>query len=246
MPSTSEGVSPFVNGSEGGLLFTLFKLPQAAFIDPATKFLYRWAGASWIMLAIERTYNPGLNRYHHPVFVGSRRDVSAMLQHSLPLGRDGQFRSDLNLAGGSGRLVADLEGVVIAEAKIDTPLHHREFQRVMTVLKSGSFKGRKPRHRKVSDMPMRAVIVPTADSAHPLPDDSSGNWMYVAVELLQPKVDIEAWMKQNRDQLWAEALHYFRNGINSKFPIDGNNELGAAIRRAQGAINERLRFGSSH
>ena len=129
---------------------------------------------------------------------------------------------------------------MIAEAKIDTPLHRREFQRVKTVLKSGSLKGRKPRHRKVSDMPMRAVIVPTADSGHPLPDDSGGNWMYVAVELLRPKVDIEAWMKQNRDQLWAEALHYFRKGIDSKLPIYGNDELGAAIRPRAGDNQRRV------
>ena len=68
----------------GSFLFDLFRVPEAALTDPATNFLYRWASRSWMMLAVERAFNPGTQRYHHPVLVGPRRAVLTMLKHSLP------------------------------------------------------------------------------------------------------------------------------------------------------------------
>lgn len=224
----------------GSFLFDLFHVPEAALTDPATNFLYRWAGRSWLMLAVERAYNPGKRRYHHPVFVGPRRAVLTMLKHSFPPERDGWFKENVDLTRGNGKLIADLNGPVLAEARLDTAAHKRKFGRVKIIIKAGSITGRPPYRRKAINFPMRMVIVPTADSKQPLPADPGGNDMYVAVELLEPKIDIEAWMKANRNQLWAEALRRVKGGENSALPIHQDSEFGNALYRTQSEINERL------
>ena len=223
----------------GSFLFDLFRVPEAALTDPATNFLYRWAGRSWLMLAVERAYNPGTQRYHHPVFVGPRRAVLTMLKHSLPPER-GWFKENVNLTRSNGKLIADLTGPVLAEVRLDTAAHKREFERVKIILKAVSITGRPPRRRNAVNFPMRLVIIPTADSKQPLPADAGGNNMYVAVELLEPKIDIEAWMKANRNQLWAEALRRVKGGESSALPIHEDLEFGDALYRAQSEINERL------
>ena len=137
-------------------------------------------------------------------------------------------------------MIADLTGPVLAEARLDTAAHKRESGRVKIILKAGSIIGRPPRRRNAVNFPMRLAIIPTAGSKQPLPADSGGNNMYVAVELLEPKIDIEAWIKANRNQLWAETLRRVKCVENSALPIQEALEFGNALYRAQSEINERL------
>lgn len=67
---------------------------------------------------------------------------------------------------------------------------------------------RLPYGRSVKAMPRRCVFIGTTNSRQPL-TDPEGNRRYWVVSV--GDVDTEA-LARDRDQLWAEALHYYRQG----------------------------------
>ena len=63
----------------------------------------------------------------------------------------------------------------------------------------------------------RFVMVGTTNNESDLPNDPSGNRRFVPVPLAHG-TNVEAFMSENRAQLWAEALHLYRAGERASLP----------------------------
>ena len=73
--------------------------------------------------------------------------------------------------------------------------------------------------RYAVDSPRRFIIVGSTNHPTPLPNDRSGNrrFVVVPVEKASPQKVIEFW-EENRDQVWAEAVHRYEEGFEAWLP----------------------------
>ena len=104
--------------------------------------------------------------------------------------------------------VLDLQGKWIIEIS-DLSTIKRSGVEVIKAFQSRQVDHCRPPYGRVSqDYPRRCVLVGTTNEAEYL-KDSTGNRRYWPVSCT--KVDPD-WVRQNRDQLWAEAVHVFKTG----------------------------------
>ena len=73
--------------------------------------------------------------------------------------------------------------------------------------------------RNPETMLRRCVLIGTSNDETPLPNDPTGNRRFVVVNLNKGS-NVELYMTENRDQLWAEALHRYRQGERANLPRD--------------------------
>ena len=66
-------------------------------------------------------------------------------------------------------------------------------------------------------LPRRCVIIGTTNDENPLPNVTSGNRRFVPI-VCQKGANVEAYMEDNRMQLWAEALARYREGDRGNLP----------------------------
>ena len=78
----------------------------------------------------------------------------------------------------------------------------------------------------------RFVFVGTTNDPNPLPNDPSGNTRYLVIECPRGS-NMELYMAENRDQIWAEAWHRVLAGFNPEFPRD--------LHAARDEANEKYR-----
>ena len=68
--------------------------------------------------------------------------------------------------------------------------------------------------------PRRVAFVITSNAERPLPNDPTGNRRFIVVKILgeEAREDPVMFMNEHRVQLWAEALHRYRKGIQPNLP----------------------------
>ena len=158
-----------------------------------------------------------------PVLIGPQGiGKSTLLQWLLPAEhRDAWFSDGLHLAGLPQERAEALQGRLIVEAGEMAGSSRAELESLKAFLsRQNDGMVRLAYRRNPETMLRRCIIVGTAnDSA--LPNDPTGNRRFVAVHVTSGHVKrLREYLDEHRDQLWAEAVHLYRESTEAWLPSD--------------------------
>jgi len=193
--------------------------------------LVAWAGRYIFLGIIQRTKQPGCKLREFPVLIGPQGcGKSALLRNIFPKANRDTWYGELNMSKTpKQRVEALLRRAVVELAemaginKADIPA----LKSFLTLEDDGSV--RLSYDRRPSNLPRRCAFVGTSNDPYCLPSDVTGNTRFVAITLnggshveafldAAIQTDGEEEPGATRDQLWAEALHLYREGERANLP----------------------------
>ena len=178
------------------------------------------AGRRFLMGAVRRAYEPGCVHDWMPVLVGPQGlGKSSILQALLPAPL--WFADGAQLDGSPKERYETTGPAVISEFAEMAGLERANASKFKTYLTQRRDRFRPAYGKESVDLGRRWVGVGTAnpDPAGVLPADPSGNRRYVVLEssvdekdnhMTEKAAAARQWVLKNRAQLWAEALHEYR------------------------------------
>ena len=190
--------------------------------------LAAWAGRAVFMGPVQRTIEidgapntgPGSKLDEMPVLYGAQGiGKSTFVRYALPPeGHNELFTDQFDFADRAKEQVEALLGRVLVENGELAGLSHADVAKMKTAVVRTHMTGVRMSFKEhVRNFPRRDFIVGTTDKADCLPNDPAGNRRFVVVELPEG-CDVEAYMNDCREQLWAEALRRYRNGERANLP----------------------------
>ena len=210
-----------------------------AFMTPDDA-LSRWVSRYVFLGAVERAHKPGCKLDVMPVLVGPQgcgksTALARMFPHDAP---PDWFRDNLSLAADPKARAEALQGAVVVEVSEMVGSTRVELQALKAFLsRTDDGGGVRLAYRRNPEVQLRrCILVGTSNEAECLPNDWTGNRRFLAVEVepgLRGVAGVRTLLDDWREQLWAEALHLHRQGVEARLPDD--------LARDQAAANERHR-----
>lgn len=172
--------------------------------DPLQQYLARVG--TWLLMAIcARVLTPGCKFDYMVIFEGAQGVGKSTLARIL----GGDYFADTGLVLGDKDSYQNLQGVLIYEwGELDS-LTKAEVTKVKQFISSMKDRFRASFDRRAKDYPRQVVFIGTTNEDHYLVDPTGNRRMW-PVRVTRP-IDL-AWVREHRDQLFAEALHYVLAG----------------------------------
>ena len=195
-----------------------------------------WTGIHVFLGAVARTLTPGLKLDTTPVIVGPQElGKSWHLTVLFPDALRGAFGDSLQLSGDERRMLEALQGKVLVEISEMQGLTRAKLDSLKAFL-TRLVDSVRLAYRENAEYARRlCVFVGTVndDGNGVLPNDTTGNRRFAVLRVRAQGVH-PLTLAEERDQLWAEALHRVRSGESPEFPED--------MKQAQAEANEPLRM----
>jgi predicted P-loop ATPase len=171
-------------------------------------------GRCWMTAMAARICDPGCKMDCMPVFLGAQGNGKSTSLSII----GGAWYSTINTVADSKDFVDALRGVLVAEiAELDAIHSHKvENSRVKTLLSTAVDRYRPAYARTTQDFKRTAVLAGTTNDPYFHRDETGGRRFWPVH--CPGQIDV-AWLRENRDQLFAEALHRYRAG-ESWFDVD--------------------------
>ncbi|XVJ69869.1 MAG: hypothetical protein HEQ39_09600 [Rhizobacter sp.] len=215
--------------------------------DPLKEYLKR-VGA-WVLMGICARVLPtqmkGAEVVRGP---GTKFDYMMILEGGQGVGKSTLARilgldwfADTGLNLDNKDSFQNLQGVLVYEWSEMDSLNRSDVAKVKQFISSQKDRFRAPFDRRPKDYPRQVVFVGTTNESHYL-TDGSGNRRFWPVEVTR-RVDL-AYVKENLEQLYAEALEYLARGYRFHPTPDEQNELfnpQQAERAVEGGIESAIR-----
>lgn len=116
-----------------------------------------------------------------------------------------------------------LRGAIIIDLDEGATLYRSEAIKIKSVITDTHDEFRAPYERVMKKYPRRFVFSMSTNDSEPF-RDITGNRRYWAIDIKQG-VNFK-WLEENRDQLFAEAYHYYKNKIDiAQVPMDEAKEI---------------------
>ena len=182
--------------------------------------LVEWASIFIFLGAVTRTFEPGVKLDEMPVLIG-RGGIgkSTALRYILPQDMPSLFSDSLNLAGTPQERAESMQGRAIVEASELAGATRADNASLKTFLSRTDDGNVRLAYRHNPELMLRrAIIVGTSDVLSPLPNDRNlRRWAPIYLTGGDP-TKLRQYLDENRDQLWAEALHLYRSGKEARLP----------------------------
>ena len=174
----------------------------------------RWASRSVLMGVVTRTFRPGEKHDEMVVLVGpqgiGKSTAWAWLLPAEPQ-RALWFSDGLSFHDDSKTKAEALQGMVLVEASEMTGSTKAEVETIKKFLSRTNDNIRLTYRRDPSPLLRRCMIVGTTNDPRCLPNDASGNRRFLPVPCAAgDPAATRAYLDEQRDQLWAEAVHRTR------------------------------------
>ncbi len=179
-----------------------------------------WASQFIFLGCVWRAFQPGTKLDEMPILLGSPGiGKSTVLRYALPEEHRYMFTDGLNLPAAAKEKVESLQGRAIVEAAEMSGARKADLESLKAFLSRTDDGSIRLAFRKNPEpMPRRCILVGTADRSDPLPDDRNLR-RYVPVTLLSGNAgECMKYMDENRMQIWAEAVHLYRQGVSARLP----------------------------
>ena len=186
--------------------------------------LSMWASRTSLVGAIVRARRPGAPLDEIPILLGPQGIGKSKLWPPLfpEEHRELWFSDELDFGGKRKEQIESTLGRVLVEAGELAGLAGSDMERLKTYLSrtnDGAIRlayGHRP-----EPILRRFVVVGTTNDPSCLPNDPAGNRRFVVVSCPRNALNapVEAWAEDNRDQLWAEAMHLVDQGDDGRLPI---------------------------
>lgn len=182
----------------------LARLHDLADHDMLGKYLARVG--TWVVMAIcARVLQPGCKFDYMLILEGGQGLGKSTLARVL----GGEWFADTGLVLGDKDSYQNLQGVLVYEWGELDALTRAEVTKVKQFVSSQKDRFRASFDRRPKDYPRQVVFVGTTNESHYL-SDPTGNRRFWPVRV-QRLIDL-AWLRENLDQLFAEAVHYLDAG----------------------------------
>lgn len=194
-------------------------------IDTEHQKLAAWGSRSLLLGAVWRTYEPGTKIDEMLVLIG-RQGIgkSTAPRLLLPPEHPEWFTDGLRLSAEDKHRAETLQRRVIVEAAEmagSTRADRESLKAFLSRTDDGAVRLVWRRNPEV--MLRRCMLVGTSNDPHCLPADPAGNRRFVAVTVRAGEdgaTGVRLYLKNFREQLWAEALHRYREGETAHLPSD--------------------------
>ncbi|MCY4318342.1 MAG: hypothetical protein OXE76_03960 [Alphaproteobacteria bacterium] len=194
-------------------------------IAPEHLALAAWIGRFLVLGAVWRAYKPGTKLDEMPVLIGHKQGdgKSTMLAHLFPEEyRDTWFDDGLRFSADDKTRAEALQGRVIVEASemVGSTRAERESIKAF-VSRTNDGAVRLAYRRNPEPLPRRCIIAGTSNDPHCLPADPSGNRRFVPITVKagpDGMAGVRMYLREFREQLWAEAVHLYRQGETAWLP----------------------------
>ena len=183
--------------------------------------LIAWVSRFVFLGAVWRSFKPGTKLDEMPVMAGPQGiGKSTALRLCLPPGEPSWFADGLHLADDPKIRAEALQGRVIVEAAEMAGSTKADLESLKAFLsRQDDGMVRLAYRRNPETMLRRCIIVGTTNSLSSLPNDPAGNRRFVPVELRGGSAKaVKKYMDRHREQLWAEALHLYNQGVEAWLP----------------------------
>ena len=192
--------------------------------------LTRWASRALFMVPVQRCIEipdeantgPGAHVKVMPILNGPQGiGKSPFLKHLLPPdARETLFSDAFDFAANAQRQLECQLGRVIVECGELSGFYGAALAAMKVAISKTDLSGVRMAFKElVVDFPRRDFIVGTSDAPTEfLPADVAGNTRFVVAELKHGS-NVEAYLAEHRDQLWADAVHQYRTeGVRAPLP----------------------------
>lgn len=172
--------------------------------DPLQRYLARVG--TWVVMAIvARVMTPGCKFDYMLILEGAQGVGKSTLAREL----GGDYFADTGLVLGDKDSYQNLQGVSVYEwGELDS-LTKAEITKVKQFISSQKDRFRASFDRRAKDYPRQCVFIGTTNEDHYLIDPTGNRRMWPVRVTRQ--LDIQ-WFRENREQLFAEAVHRFEAG----------------------------------
>lgn len=201
----------------GNVLETVFGVAE----DTDTAYA-QWCSMFPFVGAIERAKTPGSSIQEVVVLVSSQgTGKSTLLHHLLP--PELELTGELSFALDEGRRVEATLGRAIIEITEmgGSTAGKTSIEEIKSFVSRTHDTWRLAYRPEPQSFKRRFVMVGTTNRTDSLPADASGNRRFAPIDLVGAKFEYEDllnWLNENRDQLWAEALFAYNDGVRAALP----------------------------
>jgi hypothetical protein len=187
-------------------------LPRVFFVEDDS--YYRDIGSKWFMGMVARILQPGC-KFDNALVVHGGQKIGKSSVFLIIAGEDSHIEfTDLKVR----EMQQDMQGKLIVEFAEAAIFSKADSESLKSIISRQTDTFRIPYERHAKDFPRRCVFAVTANNDDILKDSTGGRrWWAVDVpddmKCYPPKrqADIH-WLRENRDQLFAEAVVRVRNG----------------------------------
>jgi len=162
---------------------------------------HKSVGLNWMKGLVKRVCEPGSKFDFVLVLEGEQ---GAKKSTSLAV-LGGDWHTETTMSTESKDFFMQFGGKAIIEFSEGETLSRTEVKRMKAIITMQVDKYRPPYERVSKDFPRRCVFAMTTNQSEYLKDET-GNRRWLPVKVEKDQADIE-WLKENRDQLFAEAYH---------------------------------------
>lgn len=183
---------------------------------------YRSIGSNWIKGMVKRALQPGV-KFDYVLALEGAQGIGKSTSLAV-LG--GDWHTEITFSPDNKDFFMALQGHLIVEFSEGETLSRSEVKQLKSVISATKDTFRPPYGREMVDVPRRCVFAMTTNQSEYLKDET-GNRRWLPVECV--KIDIE-WLKENRDQLFAEAMERLEDKEETahEFPLDEVLEMQAS------------------
>ena len=194
-----------------GMLCNMFKVAWSPLAEWASQFIF--------LGAVQRTYEPGCKLDEIPVLIGPQGiGKSALLREAVPPDIPDLHGDGLRWDAPIKEQVEAVLGRLIVEVGEMAGRRRADIEQVKGfITRQDDGHVRLAYARSPESLPRRFILVATTNDESDLPNDPTGNRRFVPI-VLRDGVNVEAWMAEAREQLWAEALHLYGQGRRANLP----------------------------
>lgn len=173
-----------------------------------------FVGTKWMVAAVKRVFVPGCKFDHVLVIEGEQgAGKSTMLKELATFGREKQeayFTDAVTIADIQNKdTIMKIQGSIIVELSELSGFSKKDDEEIKRWVTLQHDDVRLPYGRETSRFSRQFILAATTNLTSYL-KDPSGNRRYWPV--LAGKIDMQA-LKEDREQLWAEAVHHYRQGM---------------------------------
>ena len=179
----------------------------------------RMASAKFLIAAVSRIYKPGCKFDHMLILEGPQRIGKSTLVEIMA----GDWFLDTNFENRDKDLVDSMRGIFIVEISELSGMNKKDIEWLKSFLSRKVDRVRLPYAQRSKDFYRQCVFLGTYNPSgnNMYLRDDTGNSRFWPIEC-QKNIDF-GYLKENRGQLWAEALARYKNG--EKLYIDNKESL---------------------
>jgi len=166
---------------------------------------HKAVGSNWLKGLVKRIVEPGCKFDYVLVLEGEQGTRKSTSLHIL----GGDWHVETAMSTDSKDFFMQFAGKAIIEFSEGETLNRTEVKRMKAIITMQSDKYRPPYERSSQDFPRRCVFAMTTNQTEYLKDET-GNRRWLPITVALPEANID-WLKDNRDQLYAEAYHRVHN-----------------------------------